>query len=128
MARAIVILAAVMMTVGIGMGFEPPGPQQRLEAIGPTNGLSEVLGRALAPSDSFDPVPVPGASDWLAVHREPGQTFEQFRRSRPNRPDARRRVIYLQPLGAFPQAQSPALEKLRGYAEPSSRWKRRLSR
>ena len=98
------------------MGFEPPGLQEQLEAIGPTNGLSAVLHRAFAPGDSFEPVPVPGPSDWLAVHREPGQTFEQFRRSHPNRPDARRGGIYLQPLGAFPEQQSPSLEKLREYA------------
>ena len=79
------------------MGFEPPGLQQRLEAIGPTNELSATLQRAFAPGDSFEPVPVPGPSDWLAVHREPGQTFEQFWRSCPNQPDARRRIIYVQP-------------------------------
>lgn len=98
------------------MGSEPPGPRQRLEAIGPTNGLPDVLRRTFAPSDSFEPVPAPRPGDWLAVHREPGQTFEQFRRSRPDQPDARRRIIYLQPLGAFAEAQSPSLAKLREYA------------
>ena len=98
------------------MGFEPPGPEQRLEAIGPTKGLSVVLQRAFAPDDNFPPIPIPGQSDWLAVHQEPGQTFEEFRRSQPNRPDAQRRIIYLQPLGAFLEEQSPSLEKLREYA------------
>jgi len=105
-----------MLAACAGMGFEPAGPPQQLEAIGPTNGLSGVLQRAFAPGDSFDPAPVPRPGDWLAVHREPGQTFEQFRRSRANQPDARRRIIYLQPLGAFPEQQSPSLEKLREYA------------
>jgi archaemetzincin len=116
MRKAVSVLAMVMIALCSVMGFEPPGPQQRLEAIGPTNGLSVMLRRALAPSDSFEPVPVPGASDWLAVHREPGQTFEQFRRSGPSKPDAHRRIIYLQPLGAFPERRSPCLEKLREYA------------
>jgi len=116
MRRALVIAAAGMLAACSVMGFEPPGLQQRLEAIGPTNGLSAKLQRAFVPGDSFEPVPVPGPSDWLSVHREPGQTFEQFRRSHPNRPDARRRIIYLQPLGAFPEQQSPSLEKLRKYA------------
>ena len=98
------------------MGFEPPGPQKRLEAIGATNGLPAVLQRALALDDSFQPVPVPSPSDWLAVHREPGQTFDDFRRSQPNRPDTRRRIIYLQPLGDFRAQQSPSLEMLRQYA------------
>jgi archaemetzincin len=116
MRQALLISAAGMLAVCLGMAFEPPGPQQRLEAIGPTNGLSVVLRRAFTPDDSFEPVPVPGPSDWLAVHREPGQTFEQFRGSRPIRPDAHRRIIYLQPLGVFPEQQSPSLEKLREYA------------
>jgi archaemetzincin len=98
------------------MGFEPPGPQERLEAIGPTKGLPALLQQAFTPDDSFQPVPVPGPSDWLAVHREPGQTFEQFQRSHSNRPDKQRRIIYLQPLGAFPRQQSPSLEELRDYA------------
>ena len=96
------------------MGFEPPGPQQRLEAIGPTTGLSAVLQRAFAADDTFPPMPTPGPNDWLAAHREPGQTFEEFQGSRPNRPNAQRRTIYLQPLGAFPEQQN--LEKLREYA------------
>ncbi len=96
------------------MGFEPPGPQQRLEAIGPTTGLSAVLQRAFAADDAFPAMPTPGPNDWLAAHREPGQTFEEFQRSRPNRPNVQRRTIYLQPLGAFPEQQN--LEKLREYA------------
>ena len=98
------------------MGFEPPGPQKRLEAIGATNGLPAALQRAITPDDDFQPVPVPGPQDWLAVHREPGQTFDDFRRSQPNRPDTRRRIIYLQPLGDFRAQQSPSLEMLRQYA------------
>jgi archaemetzincin len=43
----------------------------------------------------------PGPSDWLASHREPGQTFEQYRESSPNRPNHDRNVIYLQPLGTL---------------------------
>ena len=65
MRKAVSVLAMVMIAVCSVMGFEPPGPRQRLEAIGPTNGLSVMLRCALAPSDSFEPVPVPGASDWL---------------------------------------------------------------
>ncbi len=116
MRKAIVISAAGLVAVCSGMGFEPPGPKQRLEAIGPTNGLPEVLRRALTPDDSFQPIPVPGPNDWLAAHAEPGQTYQQFQRSHPNRPDSQRRIIYLQALGAFPEQQSPPLEKLREYA------------
>jgi len=47
--------------------------------------------------------PQPG--DWLAVHREPGQTFREYLRSRPVTPRGKRRVIYVQPLGEFTKAQ-----------------------
>jgi archaemetzincin len=114
--KAIVSSVAAGVTVCSAMEFQPPGPQARLEAIGPTNGLSAVLQRAFTPDDSFQPVPVPGPSDWLAAHPEPGQTFEQFQRSHPNRPDKQQRIIYLQPLGSFSPQQSPSLEKLREYA------------
>ncbi len=116
MRTALLVSTAALVAVSSSMGFEPPGPQQRAEAIGATNGLSAVLQRALAPGDSFQPVPVPSPGDWLAVHREPGQSFDEFRRSHPNRPDAQRRIIYLQPLGTFPEQQSPSLAKLREYA------------
>lgn len=116
MRTTLLIFAAAVIAVSSSMGFDPPGPQKRLEAIGTTDGLPAALQRALAPDDGFQPIPVPGPSDWLAVHREPGQTFEEYRRSHPNRPDTQRRIIYLQPLGAFPEQQSPSLEKLREYA------------
>jgi hypothetical protein len=51
--------AAAVIAVSTSRGFEPPGPQKRLEAIGTTDGLAAVLQRALAPNASFQPVPVP---------------------------------------------------------------------
>jgi archaemetzincin len=116
MRQALFISIAIVVAVSSTMGFEPPGPQKRLEAIGVTNGLPGALQRAFTLDGDFQPVPVPGRQDWLAVHREPGQTFDDFRRSQPNRPDTRRRIIYLQPLGDFRAQQSPSLEMLRQYA------------
>ncbi len=46
-----------------------------------------------------------GPSDWLAQHPESGQTFDQYRASRPNRPDAKRTTIYIQPIGDFDKAK-----------------------
>ena len=94
----------------------PPSREARLAAIGPTNGLPAALRRALEPGDDFGPVPMPGPSDWLANHDEPGQTYEEFVRSKPHRPDARRRTIYLQPLGEFVPGESPPLDGLREFA------------
>jgi archaemetzincin len=51
----------------------------------------------------------PGPSDWLAQHREPGQTFRQYVRCDPVVPQGRRRVIYVQPVGAFTNRQQDVL-------------------
>jgi archaemetzincin len=47
--------------------------------------------------------PAPG--EWLAEHPERGQTYLQYVRSNPVRPDRKRRMIYVQPLGDFTEAQ-----------------------
>ena len=52
--------------------------------------------------------PQPG--DWLAEHREAGQTYRQYVTSRPNRADRRRRVIYVQPLGEFTDLQRKIID------------------
>ena len=86
--------------------FKPPATEERLKAIGSTNALPPALQRTLDIKD-FASLPAPGPLDWLAVHPEPGETFEEFRWSQPNRPGEQRFIIYLQPLGNFPEKQSP---------------------
>ena len=54
---------------------------------------------AFAPAPDFKPMPPVQPGDWLAVHDESGQTFEQWRSSRPNLPRAGRRTIYLVAVG-----------------------------
>lgn len=98
------------------MQFKPPGQKERLVAIGPVEGLPETLRRALTPGDDFQPIPEPGPHDWLANHPEPGQTFEQFVRSNPHRPDKKRSKLYLQPLGEFAKDRSVSLDSLRQFA------------
>ena len=97
------------------MRFTPPTRTQQLAAIGPTAGLPGPLRRALEPRDDFQAIPDPGPGDWLVNHPEAGQTFEQFVRSRPNRPDERRKVLYLQPLGDFRESERPSLDQLRQF-------------
>ena len=48
----------------------------------------------------------PGPNDWLATHPEPGQTFDQYRRSHPSVPTKQRTTLYVQPLGEFSPAQN----------------------
>ena len=47
------------------------------------------------------PLPAPRKGEWLAEHKEPGQTFGQFLRSKPTTPAGNRQAIYLQPVGPF---------------------------
>ena len=95
------------------MDFKPPGATERLRAIGSTRGLPETLRLALDPGSDFEPIPAPKPGDWLAVHQEPGQTFDDFARSHPNKPDGTRNKIYPQPVGRFPKDQSPGVERLK---------------
>ncbi len=102
---------------GILKRFVPPGESERREAVGSTRGISTHLQAAFDPmDDSFSPIPTPGRSDWLANISETGQTFSEYQRSRPNRPDQNRTTIYLQPLGAFPPGVAPSLNKLADFA------------
>jgi archaemetzincin len=57
------------------------------------------------------PVPRPGPFDWLAGHPEPGQTFDAYIASNPNRPTRTRTTIYVLPLGDFSDAQQHLLDR-----------------
>jgi len=52
-----------------------------------------------------EPLREPGPSDWLANHKETGQTFQQYVASKPAKPTGRRNTIYIQPLGPFTKKQ-----------------------
>ena len=44
----------------------------------------------------------PGPHDWLANHKEPGQTFEEYLTCQPVTLHGKRNIIYIQPLGDLP--------------------------
>jgi archaemetzincin len=95
--------------------FKIPNSAERTAALGDVAGLPKALRCALEPGQDFEPLPAPGPNDWLANHPEPGQTFDQYVRSRPNRPDQRRRKIYLQPIGDFDRPGVPSLHHLASF-------------
>jgi archaemetzincin len=108
-----IVLLLLLMT----MALEPSIPEMRRAAVGDLSALPHLLKRAFAlDSPDFQPIPNPGPHDWLAVHHEPGQTFDDFRARRPNRPTSARHVIHLQPLGEFAPERSPSIAKLRDFA------------
>ena len=97
------------------MAFKPPNSTRRLHAIGSVEELSKTLRLAFDPSSDFEPIPTPNPNDWLAMHLETGQTFNDFVKSKPKRPNSHKRRIYLQPFGDFPKGRSPSVERLSVY-------------
>jgi len=88
--RDVLATGLAALVAGSACAREPrPRDAESLRTlIGQLEPLHQRLGR-----------PEPG--DWLASHKEPGQTFRQYIASRPVTPRGERRVIYLQPLGPF---------------------------
>jgi archaemetzincin len=97
------------------MRFVPPGEEEHHRDTGSLDGMPPTL-RTFIQLAHFEPISRPGPNDWLANHAEPCQTFDDFRRSRPNRPDASRRTMYLQPLDDFP-ASGPPVPTLKEFTE-----------
>jgi archaemetzincin len=58
----------------------------------------------------FDKKAPPRPGDWLAEHREPGQTLDEYVASDPVRPTPRRGVLYVAPLGEFEGARQRLLD------------------
>ncbi|UCE59549.1 MAG: hypothetical protein JSU63_19160 [Phycisphaerales bacterium] len=56
----------------------------------------------------------PVKGDWLDQHYEPGQTFAEYLDSNPTTPRAPRRVIYIQPIGAFSKPQDAIIKATAG--------------
>jgi archaemetzincin len=103
-------------TLTVHPPFRVPSASQRRDALGRTDGLPLALLAALTDSAAFEPIPAPHPADWLASQTEPGQTFDQFVASQPNRPDTARSILYLQPLGDFRGRDAPSLELLSRFA------------
>jgi archaemetzincin len=101
----------------LAMDFKPPTQADTLQAIGKVEGLHRTLQRALNPSQDFVLMGQPKDGDWLAEHKEAGQTFPEFVNANPIKPNEGRNTIYLQPLGQFADGQSPSLAMLNAYTE-----------
>lgn len=57
----------------------------------------------------------PGPEDWLSTRRERGQSLSAYRAAGPVRPDGAGRVLLLQPLGPFSEAQAEVAEAVRAW-------------
>ena len=98
--------------------FVTPSADERKAAVGSLVGMEKSLQRAFAATEQFEAKREPKGMDWLAHHKEEGQTFPQYLASKPNRPGAGgRRTLYVLPLGSFPEEAAPDLGKLQKYME-----------
>jgi len=109
--RLLIVATAAALAAGVGLlaarGRAPeprPGDDGRITAAA----LARVMEK-IEPLQTKLGKPKPG--EWLAQHKEPGQTFEQYRRSRPLVPDRTRRTICVQPLGEFTKTQRKVIDQ-----------------
>lgn len=108
---------AVQAGAESGPGVAALSAARRVRAIGNTAMLSADHQRALAPTASFQSLMKPEAGEWLATYHEPGQTFDAFVESRPNRVSQQRRRLYIVPIGSFNNRFYPRMRVLAEFAE-----------
>lgn len=101
MMRLAALLAVGLLCWSVSADEKPPDKGKPVKAPTPTE--LKALRDRLVPLHR--PLGKPGPHDWLANHREPGQTFEEYLASRPTLPRPPRNVLYIQPLGEFTPTQ-----------------------
>ena len=52
-----------------------------------------------------NPLGVVKWGDWLADHKESGQTFQEYLHDKPVLPRGKQHILYIQPLGEFSNSQ-----------------------
>tara|TARA_Y100001960_G_scaffold162477_2_gene170845 strand:+ start:1259 stop:2329 length:1071 start_codon:yes stop_codon:yes gene_type:complete len=78
--------------------FIPPDALTRKRAIGDLSKIPAIHRHWFFEDSSFKPIARPEPGDWLATQQEKGQTYQQYLKSSPNRPNRVRNTIYLLPL------------------------------
>ena len=58
-----------------------------------------------------------GPDDWLAHHKEPGQTFDQYLKSKPVVLDKQRKILYIQLVGDFTESQQKIVKLTAEYMQ-----------
>lgn len=113
------LLASVVVAVCglLVLAFTTPNATQRKQAIGSLANVDPAKRAAFVDHGEFEAKKPPGGRDWLAQHEEKGQTYDQFLRARPNRPDSIRKTLYVLPLGAFDKEKSPSLDTLQTFMQ-----------
>ncbi|MGJ8657871.1 MAG: archaemetzincin [Akkermansiaceae bacterium] len=114
----ILMLSLSVVAMG-GLIYKQQTARDRKIAIGDLAELS--AGDKVAFTDmgdgDFEAKTAPEGADWLAQHAEPGQSFMGYINSFPNLPNDRRDVIYILPVGEFPEESAPDLQMLLEYTK-----------
>ena len=84
-------------------------------ALGEMRDAAASLRAMLATDVSFEPLPGPQSQEWMAVHEEHGQTFNQYVQAL-TRPTAAERTIYLQPVDDVGTLSDKCLSSLAVFA------------
>lgn len=113
---AVGVAVLFMLLASFCPGFDGPSENERMRALGNRFELPETVRPLFEPDADFSPVSRPGPNDWLTWHNEPGQTLDEYRAAESNQPDATRHIIYLLPIGEFPEETTPDMTALRAYA------------
>jgi archaemetzincin len=95
-----------------GQSGKKPGPPKSAPSAGidPTDFAAiRKAGNAIRPLHSKMGKPKPG--DWLAHHKESGQTFDEYMRDHKKRVRDQFQTMYVQPLGEFEGTQAKLLEQ-----------------
>jgi archaemetzincin len=85
------------------------------EALGAMRDVPVSIRAMLADDGGVEPLPDPAPREWLAIHEETGQTFDEFVRG-VTRPSARERTIYLQPIDSAGALAGTCLSTLAAFA------------
>jgi archaemetzincin len=74
-------------------------------------GLDHIRAAADRVKSLYSPKTKPKPGEWLDKHPEMGQTFDEYVVSGPNRPNAKRTTIYIQPIGEFTKSQQRVVDE-----------------
>jgi archaemetzincin len=113
----VVIVIATLKT--LGQSSTSPNTREQLEKRSEQIRL-ESLGEAcdcLKPLHEKRGPILPG--DWLASHKERGQTFGEYSKMKPNGPDKEKKTIYIQLIGTFTKKQMEVLDQTMEYMQVS---------
>ena len=99
-----VVATGTWLSIALARRTEPPDPPVRSASA---DRLKPVMAKLLPLHRTLGK---PEANDWLARYKEPGQTFDEYRRCDPVLPRGTRRVLYIQPLGKFNDTQRKIID------------------